>query len=102
MYNKYYFQSVTQNLLESEGPDSVHDLHQSTSTDDTDSISNAPSADRQDEIEHKSIDYSDCAPPSPKQSRYDHSPECHDLAIYAGNAIGLSNADKYDLLVNPF
>ena len=37
-----------------------------------------------------------------KQSRYDYSPECSGLARCTGNAIGLSNADKYDLFVNPF
>ena len=56
---------MTQNLLESEGPDSVHDLLQSTSSDDTDSISNSLSADRQDGIEHKSIDDSYCYPTPP-------------------------------------
>ena len=37
-----------------------------------------------------------------KLSRYDYSPECRDLVRCTGNAIGLSIADKYDLLVYPF
>ena len=61
------------------------------------------STDREEEIEDDSLDErSGCAPPSPKQPCIDSVPECHDLARYAGSAICLSDAEKYELLANSF
>ena len=54
-------------------------------------------------VEDDSLDErNDCASPSPKQQCIDSVPECYDLARYTGTAIYLSDADKYELLANPF
>ena len=53
---------------------------------------------------HQDLDHesdSDCASP-PKKSCFYSVRECHDLARYADSTIHLSDADKYQLLSNPF
>ena len=45
---------------------------------------------------------SDCVEPPLKQPRIESSPSSRDLARYAGNRITLSDAERYELLVNPF
>lgn len=44
----------------------------------------------------------DCVEPPLKQPRIESSPSSHDLARYTGNRISLSDAERYELLVNPF
>ena len=92
-----YFQSVPQ--AEAQATVSVEDLPLPSTSD---SGAFAVSTGRDEQVEDDSLDESDCTPPSPKQPCIDSVPECHDLVRYAGSAIHLSDADKYELLANPF
>ena len=94
-----YFQSVsqTQDVSQSQAtPGSMQDL---PSTDPTESGAQATST-GQDEDDN--LEESECTPPSPKQSCIDSVPESHDLARCVGSTTCLSNAEKYELLANPF
>ena len=47
-------------------------------------------------------DHSDCPEPSPKQPRIESISQGNDLARCIGGNIQLSDAEKYELLANPF
>ena len=100
-----YFHSVSlnQEIPEVQGPDLVHDLSPPSASDVTELISQDLSTVSGDGIEDICRDDdSDCVPPTPKQPHLNNFPEDHDLARYAGAAVCISDAEKYDLLINPF
>ena len=96
-----YFQSVSQSqdLSPSQSsPASVDELP-IASTHSTDSGAHAASTSPDEDGE---LERSTCTPPSPKQCHTETAPNSHDLARCIGSAMCLSDAEKYELLANPF
>ena len=44
----------------------------------------------------------DSIPPAPKRPLIDSAPECRDVARYVQNSVHISDAEKYQLLTDPF
>ena len=44
----------------------------------------------------------DSIPPAPKRPLIDSAPECRDVARYVQSSVHISDAEKYQLLTDPF